>query len=74
MEFCDECGAMLIPKKIDGKVMMVFPKCGEKKKVLKNEEQIVKEEVKHTEKESMVVIENPDLVKTMPRKRMHCPK
>ncbi|RLI67222.1 MAG: transcription factor S [Candidatus Gerdarchaeota archaeon] len=74
MEFCDECGAMLTPKKIDGKVMMVCPKCGEKKKELTKEEQIVKEKVKHTEKESMVVIENPEQIKTMPTKKMHCPK
>lgn len=73
MEFCEECGSLIQPKKIDGKVIMVCPKCGEGKEVEKKD-QVIKEEVKREKGETMVVIENPEEVKTMPTKPMHCSK
>jgi DNA-directed RNA polymerase subunit M len=73
MEFCDECGSMMQPKKIDGKVVMACPKCGEGKE-LEKKDQVIKQEVKREEGETMVVIENPDEIKTMPTKPMNCPK
>jgi DNA-directed RNA polymerase subunit M len=73
MEFCDECGSMLQPKKIDGKVVMACPKCGEGKE-LDKKDQVLTQEVKRDEGETMVVIENPDEIKTMPTKPMHCSK
>ena len=73
MEFCEECGSLLQPKKIDGKVIMVCPKCGEGKELAKKD-QILTQEVKRDKEETMVVIENPDELNTMPTKPMECPK
>ncbi len=73
MEFCDECSSLLAPKKINGKVVMVCPKCGEGKELSKVE-QTQKQEIKHSKEESMVIIENPDELNTMPTKKMRCPK
>ncbi|MGC9778071.1 MAG: transcription factor S [Candidatus Heimdallarchaeota archaeon] len=73
MEFCDECGSMLTPKKVDGKVIMDCPKCGEGRELAKKD-QVLKQKVKREKEETMVVIENPDEINTMPTKRMRCPK
>ena len=72
MEFCEKCGAMLSPKRIEGKIVMVCPKCGQGEEMDKDK-QMLKQEVKHQE-ESMIVIEDPEKVKTMPTKIMYCPK
>jgi DNA-directed RNA polymerase subunit M len=74
MEFCDDCGSMLAPKKINGKVVMACPKCGEGKKELSAGNQMLKEEIKQSDQESMIVIENPDEINTMPTKKMRCSK
>ncbi|MHA1211279.1 MAG: transcription factor S [Candidatus Heimdallarchaeota archaeon] len=73
MEFCDDCGSMLTPKKIDSKVVMMCPKCGEGKKELGKGE-LLTEEIKHSKEEKIVVIENPDLIRTNPTKPMRCSK
>ena len=72
MEFCDECGSMLEPKKIEGKVVMVCPKCGTGKKELANGG-VLTDKIKHSEKDKMVVIENPDELTINPTKPMQCP-
>ncbi len=73
MKFCDECGSMITPKKVDGKIIMVCPKCGEGKELAKKD-QMLKQEMKREKKETMVVIENPDEINTMPTKKMRCSK
>ena len=73
MDFCDECGSMLTPKRVDGKVVISCPKCGDGKE-MKKEDQLLTQEVKRDGKESMVVIENPDEFNTMPTKPMKCSK
>lgn len=73
MEFCDDCGAMLSPKRVDGKVSMFCPKCGEGKEITEKNKMLT-QEVKQDSKESMVVIENPEDLSTMPTKPMKCSK
>ncbi len=73
MEFCDKCSSLLAPKKINGKVVMTCPKCGKRKELSKGE-QTQKQEIKQSDEESMVIIENPDELNTMPTKKMRCPK
>ena len=72
MEFCDECGNMLQPTKIDGKFVMACPKCGSGKDA--KEANVITQEIKHSTEDEMVVIENPDELNTMPTKPMKCPK
>lgn len=74
MEFCKECGTMLKPEKRKGKMVLVCPKCGEKRKNVKKGQEIVTKTNKDKEKAKMVVIENPDELNTMPTKKMECPK
>ena len=73
MEFCETCGSMLEPKRVDGKVVMSCPKCGEVGELSK-EKQTLTDKVQHSTEESMVVIEDPDSFSTMPIKKMPCPK
>ncbi|MFW9923833.1 MAG: transcription factor S [Candidatus Thorarchaeota archaeon] len=74
MDFCETCGSMLQPVKKDGKVIMICPKCGVGEKELSKNDKLLTQEIKHTVKDKMVVIENPDELNTMPTKPMHCPK
>lgn len=74
MEFCDKCGAMIQPKIIEGKVVIVCPTCGPLEKKVKKEDKILTEEITQKKDEQMVVIENPDEINTMPTKKMECPK
>ncbi len=52
---------------------MTCPKCGEGKELSKGN-QMLKQEIKQSDQESMVIIENPDELNTMPTKKMRCPK
>ncbi|HUU79644.1 MAG TPA: transcription factor S [candidate division Zixibacteria bacterium] len=74
MEFCEECGSMLQPMKVDGKVVITCPNCGAGKKELKKDDLKLSEKITHSEKDQMVVIENPEELDTMPTKPMRCPK
>jgi DNA-directed RNA polymerase subunit M len=74
MEFCEQCGAMLTHERVDDKVVLVCPKCGILDKKLSKEDKIQTMEISHSKKKKMVVIENPDDVRSMPTKKMECPK
>ena len=75
MDFCDDCGSMLQPKNVDGKIVIACPKCGIKKKKLTKEDKMLTQEIDHNgQEDQMVVIENPEALNTMPTKPMKCPK
>lgn len=75
MEFCDVCGSMLAPLKIDGKFVMACPKCGIGKKDITDDNKMLTQEIKHVkEEEEMVIIEDSDSLNTMPTKMMYCSK
>ncbi|MBD3193109.1 MAG: transcription factor S [Candidatus Heimdallarchaeota archaeon] len=73
MEFCEKCGTMLEARRKDGKTILFCSKC-ETEKNLSKEKQTLKKKIKHSDKEKTIIIENPDELKTMPTKKMHCPK
>lgn len=73
MEFCKECGAMLSPKKVEEKIIMICPKCGEGRELSKDEQKLPQDLGKNND-ESILVIENPDDLNTMPTKPMLCKK
>ncbi|MCG3258944.1 MAG: hypothetical protein H7644_04305 [Candidatus Heimdallarchaeota archaeon] len=57
MEFCPECGKLLIPKK-KGKSKIVFcPKCGYEDKLEKGESYEVQDEVEHKASDLTEVVE-----------------
>jgi DNA-directed RNA polymerase subunit M len=78
IEFCEKCGTMMVHKRIEDEVVLYCPKCENKISLTKKEkiveQKVTKKEEKEKEKEKMVIIENPEQMKTMPTKKMECPK
>ena len=77
VQFC-ECGGLLVPdKQPDGKVQMRCPACGA---IIKPESKTnsqafeIKQKIRHSELEKMVVIDNPNEVQTMPTANANCTK
>jgi len=75
MEFC-ECGGFLIPEKQDdGMIIMKCPSCGKKISPASNSKAFeIKQTIKHTNMEKMVIIESDDEVETMPTATARCEK
>jgi transcription factor S len=76
MEFCPNCGSMLMPQKTSSKVAMTCPKCGY---VLKDAPPIANSKVgtkviTHSLQQQVTVVSKADEVDTMPTMRMECPK
>ncbi|MHA1906151.1 MAG: DNA-directed RNA polymerase subunit M [Candidatus Thorarchaeota archaeon] len=59
MEFCDKCGAMMLPHKKDKKKILKCRECGYEKP-LKTDGYKVEFRVKHSPKEKIVVVEEED--------------
>ena len=75
MEFCPNCGSLLVTKKTETEVTLVCAKCGYVKGAdLKAESKVGGKVIKHNLQEQMTVIGKEDQVSTMPTMRMECPK
>lgn len=60
MEFCPECGALLVPKKKGEKTLLTCRKCGFKKEVQdKLLDYRIVYRIPHSEKERLAIIEGP---------------
>ncbi|MFX0050869.1 MAG: transcription factor S [Candidatus Hermodarchaeota archaeon] len=75
MQFCD-CGALLVPdKQPDGKIQMRCPACG---KIISSDTNSkafeIKQTIRHSDLEKMVVIEDPNEVEPMPSTNAKCKK
>ena len=75
MEFC-ECGGFLVPEKQDdGKIIMKCPSCGKIISPTSNSKAFeIKQTIKHSNMEKMVVIDSDDEVETMPTAAARCEK
>ena len=74
MEFCPKCGTMMIPKKENGKTVLVCPACGFKIEAnAESKEYELSRKIKHTPKEEIVTIEGDEL-NTLPTAHVVCPK
>lgn len=60
MEFCPECGKLLIPKTKGNTKKLVCPKCGYETTLKSDSEYEVEDEVKHKSTEKLEVIEVED--------------
>jgi DNA-directed RNA polymerase subunit M len=56
LEFCDKCGALMLPKKKDGKTVLVCRECGHEKPA-GSESIKVEYRIKHSPREKIVVVE-----------------
>ena len=69
MMFCEKCGALMIPKKDDGKTVIGCTKC--RNTVVKREHLIIKEKTDFIDKKIQVIDKR---VETLPKTREDCPK
>jgi len=74
VEYCPNCGSILVPTNTGNKVVLKCPRCSYIKEVGEEERRkyIVKESIKHDPKERTVVMENE--IKTLPKVKALCPK
>ncbi|TFF96170.1 hypothetical protein EU546_01920 [Candidatus Thorarchaeota archaeon] len=59
MEFCEKCGAMMLPKKVEGKKKPVLKcrECGHEKSMRSGPNYKVEYRIKHSPREKIVVVE-----------------
>lgn len=57
MEFCEKCGALMLPKKKDDKPILQCRECGHEKSVEKSPDYKVEYRIKHSPREKIVVVE-----------------
>jgi DNA-directed RNA polymerase subunit M/transcription elongation factor TFIIS len=59
MEFCEKCGALLFPKKQEGKktITLACRECGHEKTVRSAPEYRVEQRIKHSPREKIVIVE-----------------
>ncbi|OLS31488.1 MAG: DNA-directed RNA polymerase subunit M [Candidatus Thorarchaeota archaeon AB_25] len=59
MEFCEKCGALMFPKKEEGKktITLVCRECGHEKVVRSPPQYKVEHRIKHTPREKIIVVE-----------------
>ena len=62
MEFCDKCGALMLPKKGEKKTVLKCRECGRERTVKEAPDYTVDYRVHHSPSEKIVVVEdeNPD--------------
>ncbi len=59
MEFCEKCGALMLPKKKEDrkKPVLICRECGHEKKLTAGPEYKVEYRVKHSPREKIVIVE-----------------
>lgn len=77
MDFCPECGGLLLPKKEGGEVVLKCRKCNYVRSLgsasgESNEEYTLPQHIPHSPKDKTVIIEEE--IKTMPTTKAECPK
>ncbi len=62
MEFCEKCGAMMLPKKVEGRKNPVLKcrECGHEKSLRTEPDYKVEYRIKHTPREKIVVVEDAE--------------
>lgn len=60
MEFCEKCGALMLPRKKDDKPILKCRECGHEKSVKAPPAYKVEYRIKHSPREKIVVVEEGD--------------
>ena len=76
LEFCPKCGSMMIPKKKEGKTILVCPSCGYIKEVGETGKGvIIRKKIRHKESERMFILDTTKEKEGVPKtKGVRCPK
>jgi len=73
MQFCDKCGALMHPRKVNGRVVLVCTSCGFVKDPSGATMKIT--ERREKDERSEIAVVDPDVAaKTMPRVKATCPR
>lgn len=74
MEYCPECGALLVPKKEKRKVFLICPSCGYRKETTAKSISNYKigEKIRHSPREETVVITEEFV--NLPTEKIICPR
>ncbi len=75
MEFCDNCGSMMQPRKEKGKKVWVCLSCGEVKSADNDSQESLSFTIEHSdpEKGKMLVVKDEEPIRMHPTKEMECP-
>jgi DNA-directed RNA polymerase subunit M len=75
VEFCPRCGSVMVPRVVNGKKVLVCPRCGYVKETNSGSNAIISRRIKHDEREKTFVIDSKDSLKGLPKtKGVRCPK
>ena len=77
MKFCPKCGSLMIPRNIDGKVVWVCPSCGYREEADAGSAgglAVLRHQIRHDEKERLIVIDQSKRPETLPKTRAVCPR
>jgi len=77
VKFCPRCGSLMVVRKVDDKLMFVCPNCGYTEEVKSGSSvqlAVLRKEIKHSEKEKIVVVDPNINWKAMPKTRVTCPR
>ncbi|MCR6692171.1 MAG: transcription factor S [archaeon YNP-LCB-003-016] len=73
MEFCEKCGALMRPKRVDGKIVLVCSSCGFVKEP-SNSTMKITEKRERDVKSEIAVVDSEVAAKTMPKVKAVCPR
>lgn len=72
--FCKDCGSILVPRRIDGKISLLCIKCGTSSTNKKNKDLMIKTKIQHNETSKTVVISSEDQKNSQGTVRVECQK
>jgi len=73
MEFCDKCGSLMHPKRVNGRIVLVCNSCGYVKDASNVNMKLVEKREKNP-KEELVIVDSNVQVNVMPRVKATCPR
>ena len=76
MRFCPRCGSLMMMRNIDGKMTWVCPSCGYREAAEGGTPgfAILKQQIRHSEKERIIVVNDQKKLEALPKTRAICPK
>ncbi|KSW11723.1 DNA-directed RNA polymerase subunit M [Pyrodictium occultum] len=77
MKFCPRCGSLMVLRTVDGKRVWVCPSCGYQEEVDGNNSpalSVLRQQIRHSEKERIVVVSSQQNLESLPKTRVTCPR
>lgn len=72
MEFCDNCGGLMMPKKTKSGITLTCRKCGKRKKA--KEKKFTISSVSNEKKNKIIVVSKKSKIDILPKTKIRCPK